>query len=392
MLHVFPSFAVGGAQARTAALMAAFGPEWSHTVVSLNGNVEALRLVPSGVDVQCAEVVSKRSQFASPFEMARLIRRLEPDLLLTYNWGAMDAVMGAQLARACPVIHIEDGFGPDEATRLAARRVITRRLLLNRIHLTIVPSRSLERIALEQYRLRQERLQLILNGIDTVRFSPGVHPALRRDLGIAQGQFVFGFVGQFRPEKNLPLLLRAFADLDHPGSVLLLVGGGPLRAELEGMARELCRPGSVIFTGPVAPTAPWYRALDCLMLTSSTEQMPIALLEGMASGLAAICTDVGDIRNMLSARAPEVVPAADHGALVRSMRLLLENTALRQQIAHKNRSRAVTLYSADRMIAEHRLHYQKAIEGWRYRRGPVKESYHASQMRSACHHSHHSGA
>src|ERR1035441_10957282 len=99
-----------------------------------------------------------------------MARTLRPDLTLSYNWGAMDAAAGFRLANVCPHIHVEDGFGPDEAVIRKRRRSLTRRLLLNRIHLTVVPSKTLLRIARTELDRKSTRLNSSHLGISYAVF------------------------------------------------------------------------------------------------------------------------------------------------------------------------------------------------------------------------------
>ena len=82
--------------------------------------------------------------------------------------------------------------------------------------------------------------------------------------------------------------------------------------ELEILSRSLGVEKDVIFTGLLEDVAACYTALDVFVLSSLTEQMPMSLLEAMACGLPAICTDVGDCAEVLgNPGLPAVVPSGD---------------------------------------------------------------------------------
>ena len=84
----------------------------------------------------------------TPRRLWRLARYMRGfDLVLTYNWGAFDAVMARRLFGGPPLIHHEDGFNEDEAERLSPRRNRYRRLGLGAAYGLVVPSERLERIA-----------------------------------------------------------------------------------------------------------------------------------------------------------------------------------------------------------------------------------------------------
>ncbi len=363
LLHVFPTFSPGGSQVRFATLANQLAGEMRHSIVSIAGNYDAQSLL--GQHVQYRLIDPPRESLAPAlFGYARLLRTLRPDLLLTYNWGAMDAVMGGLAARICPIVHAEDGFGPDEARRLKLRRVLARRVILRRTYRTAVPSRNLLRIALDDYRLPPHKVQLIPNGVDTVRFHPGGNKEMRSRWGITEEEFVIGSVGRLRGEKNLGLLLCAFAEAGIDGARLVLVGDGEREAELRRLAADRGISGKVVFAGAMGDPAPCYRAFDLFAMSSSTEQMPLALLEGMASGLPTLCTDVGDTAVILdSNRPPEVVAKDDLPGYTNALRAWARPDAPRRETGARNRQRCLAHYSLEGMVGAWRELYRHAISG-----------------------------
>jgi glycosyltransferase involved in cell wall biosynthesis len=359
LLHVFPTFAPGGAQARTVTLINSLGPEFQHRVVAIDGVTTARERIGRGVDFGLVEAPPK-SIVASVRGFVRLLMEHEPDLLLTYNWGAIDAVLAAHLRGRCPVVHGEDGFGPDEASGLKSRRVLTRRLVLRRAFATVVPSRTLYDIAEKQYRLPTKKIRYLPNGVDCLRFQTGRNEQLRAELGVSGDELLFGYVGLLRAEKNLPLLLRSFAAAAIASSRLALVGGGDCEGQLRRLASELGIAERVLFVGMVDDTAAYYRAFDVFALSSFTEQMPISLLEAMASGLPAICTNVGDCAIILDeSSSPAVVPDGDAGAYSGAMRAMTE-AARRQTLGARNRMRCESEYSLHSMVEAYRSLYKEA--------------------------------
>src|SRR4051794_20050717 len=114
IVHVFSNFGAGGQQARTCTLLNAFGDEFQHTLISTDGDCRSTARLSPTTRFQVVPPPPGKGSASYPVALARAIRPLNPDLLLTYNWGAFDAVMASVLFRICPVIHIEDGFGKDE--------------------------------------------------------------------------------------------------------------------------------------------------------------------------------------------------------------------------------------------------------------------------------------
>jgi glycosyltransferase involved in cell wall biosynthesis len=352
LLHVFPTFETGGAQMRTVCLMNALARKYRHTVLAVNGNYAAGAVLNSGVVWEQGPAVPDRRPWKAAAFFRAQLRQRRPDLLLTYNWGAMDAQFGNLLPRRlCPALHVEDGFGPDEARGLKARRVWTRRVILPRIHKTVMPSRTLWRIAREIYRLPENKVELIPNGIDTVRFTPNRNEALRAELGLPPETVVLATVGTLRPEKDLGWLLARFKEACLPATRLIIIGDGPCRAALEQAAHEAGIAGQTLFAGAQKQIEQWLTAADIFVMSSVTEQMPLSLLEAMACGLPALCTNVGDTAAILNAvGAPEIHNRDDERGYVESLRRLAAEAPLRAELGAKNRARAEAEYCQAGMV------------------------------------------
>ena len=94
-------------------------------------------------------------------------------------------------------------------------------------------------------------------------------------------------------------------------------------------------------------TAAGYRAMHGFVLSSRTEQMPIAMLEAMASGLAVVATDVGDVRAILPDSAQDlIVPRAEPAALAAALRRVIGDAGLRQRLGADNRRTVERDYEA----------------------------------------------
>jgi glycosyltransferase involved in cell wall biosynthesis len=194
--------------------------------------------------------------------------------------------------------------------------------------------------------------------VDARRFQPRRDLDLRRALGVADDQLLFGFVGHLREEKNLPLLLRAFAKAHMENARLLLLGDGACRSGLEYLAQDLGIRHRVIFQGHAEDTTPYYAAFDAFVMSSATEQMPMALLEAMACGLPAVCTSAGDTEAMLGEPA---VPPGDLASYALALRCMAGGADRRAALGARNRQRAVDLYSFDRMVEEYANLYRSAL-------------------------------
>lgn len=367
LLHVFSTFAPGGPQVRTARLLPELPRDWRHAILALDGCTDARTLLAPALAVEILAAPPRAGTPRTTLALARLLRARRPDLLLTYNFGALDALLAARLVGLRAVVHHEDGFRPDEVAAFKRRREWARRLVLGGTRAVIVPSRRLEELAHERWKLAPARVRRIPNGIDCADF-PGRdgNPARRAELGIPADAVVVGSVGHLRPEKNPVRLIEALGALAASGPAVhaLILGDGPERARVEDAARALGLSARVHLVGHRPAPQADYRAMDVFALSSDTEQMPVALLEAMASALPVASTDVGDVRRMLPPQqARFVVPLSDApaAALGRALGELALDATLRRTLGAANRAHVEREYSFTGMVAAYREVYARAL-------------------------------
>jgi len=370
LCHIFPAFGTGGPQVRTTTVINGLNGEFRHTVVALNGDLSCRGRLRDPEAVACLEGPPRRGRTPYPVALARLLRSIGPDAILTYNWGGTDGLLAARWGGFRRVLHAEDGFGPDEARGQKLRRVLARRLLLRTASRVICPSHTLVDIARHVWFVPPGKVHYIPNGIDTSHFAPAAADqveAARRKFGIASAEIVVGSVGQLRGEKNHERLVRAFAALTSKQPYrLLMVGDGPLQDHLIRLARELGIYDRVIFAGAVSDPADCYQAMDVFALSSDTEQMPIAVLEAMAAGLPVVSTDVGDVRAMVSAgNRAYVVPPGREEAYTAGLAALVGDPETRRALGHANRARCIQEYEVGGMVRAYQRLYRAVLEARR---------------------------
>jgi glycosyltransferase involved in cell wall biosynthesis len=341
LLHIFPTFAVGGSQIRFGQLVRLHGARYRHTVIALDGNTEmGNRLEGLGVAIQSVNF-DKTKTLQSWGTFRETLRAVRPDVLVTYNWGSIEWVLVNRFGPALPHLHIEDGFGPEEASGQLRRRIWMRRFALSGNETnTVLPSLLLETIAKSQWKLPPVRLHYIPNGIDCRRFAGSARAP-------AHEQVVIGTVATLRREKNIPRLLQAFAAVAverNPGTLrLIIVGDGPERGALEQLAATLRVRDQVTFAGASTQPEDWLRKMDIFALSSDTEQMPLSVLEAMASGLPVVSTAVGDVAKMVSpSNTALVVPAGTE--FEQALRQLISHPASASAIGKDNAERAGKLF------------------------------------------------
>src|SRR5262245_22720695 len=306
LVHVLPSFSIGGQQIRLAQLVNRLAGKYRYTVVPLDGVTSARTLIERTEHFAIELWTAPKHRLPRP----RLLRQscdflkdLKATCLLTYNWGAIDWALANRLWLGLPHLHFEDGFGADESiSRQLWRRVLYRRLALGGpISQIVVPSRQLHRLATGLWHFNTSKVLHIANGVDCDLFRAPSDPGLAAHIGRSRGEVIVGTVAALRSEKNLPRLIRAFATLPQTtASRLVIAGDGPARPHLESLVREPALQDRVIFLGAVSGAQQVLGLFDVFALSSDTEQMPYSVLEAMAAGLPIVATDVGDIRTMVA--------------------------------------------------------------------------------------------
>jgi len=347
LLSVFSTFKVGGPQVRFAAIANHFGDHFRHVIVAMDDAYDCKDRLSSKLDITLLPLeIRKRETLSNRRRFRSLLQSIRPSHLVTYNWGTIEWAM-ANWPRLVPHLHIEDGFGPEEAIGQLLRRNLTRRVVLRRSTI-VVPSRKLERIATDTWKLKRANVHYIPNGIDCRRFAD----APRKPSIPPSGPPVIGTVAALRPEKNLHRLLETFRLVRNEMPCRLVIAGdGSEREQLESHAKELGVTRDVLFTGYRHDTESIYADLDVFVLSSNTEQMPTSVIEAMAAGLPIVATDVGDIATMVSKENRQFVVPPSAEALARASLLLLRDESLRRKLGSANQSRAMRDYSQENMFA-----------------------------------------
>lgn len=348
-------------------LMNAFGPTLEHAVVSAQpGAYGASVVLDPLLPVTYPERFPGLQGSPTPLRLWRIARAMRGhDLVLTYNWGAMDAVLAhflfQRVMRLPPLVHHEDGFNEDEAGGLKTSRNRFRRIALGGASSLVVPSRRLEAIAMTAWRQPRERVRLISNGIDCAAYGGKPRPDALPGLAKRPGEKWVGTLAGLRPVKNLPRLVRAFAALPADWHLVIL-GQGPEREAILAQARESDVAARVHLPGFVADPSHAVGLFDVFALSSESEQFPISVVEAMAAGLPVASPAVGDVAEMVSAEnRGYITPAGDEAALAQTLRVLAGDPDLRKRIGIANRAQAQACYDENTMICAYRSVYAEAV-------------------------------
>ena len=245
-------------------------------------------------------------------KLFKLLRQLRPAVLHTYNFACAEYAAPAWLAGVPVRVHAEHGRDASDPQGLNRKHNFLRRALVPFIDRYVPVSHDLHRWLKDVVGIPAPKAELIMNGVDTVRFAPQLPAAATPWAG--EDVFVIGTVGRLQDVKDQASLIEAFALLcaqrpeQRARLRLAIVGDGPLREKLAQKAQDAGVPELVWFAGARNDIPELMRSFDVFTLSSIAEGTPVTLLEAMACGLPVVATKVGGI--------PEVVQDGVNGALV----------------------------------------------------------------------------
>lgn len=186
-------------------------------------------------------------------------------------------------------------------------------------------------------------------GIDLSRYEQLDQSWLRLRYGIPAEHRILLFVGRLGQEKNVTFLIRAFAKVadSDPRSTLVLIGGGPLRSDLERLSRSLGLSSRVVFTGPMQPddmpTA--YGGADIFVFPSMTDTQGMVITEAMAAGLPVVAVRAYGTNNVVDDGVNGLLTAADETEFADAVATLLSDVTLLNRLAVRTHEKAVEMSS-----------------------------------------------
>jgi len=269
-------------------------------------------------------------------KLARRLRRNPPDALLTAkDHAAKAALIGRALAGSSVPIYIKL-TNTLSATLRRKLRWRTAQWLYPRADGAIAVSTGVRDDFLAHFRMPPDRVTTIYNPTITPEFpermrQPVNHPWLQ-----GSGPPVIIGMGRLTPQKDFATLLRAFARLRQMQPArLIILGEGPLRSDLEGLADELGITQELDLPGFIPDPLPWLYRADLFALSSRYEGLANVLIEALATGTPAVATNCPSSPQEIleSGRWGPVVPVGDDEALAQGMRQAIASPPPQEALA-----------------------------------------------------------
>jgi L-malate glycosyltransferase len=197
--------------------------------------------------------------------------------------------------------------------------------------------------------------------------SPEMRTRARACWNAKPGEFLFGCVSVFVPEKGQRHLIEALAEVraTEPTARLLLAGDGSCRADLESLAKRLGQTEAVLFPGFVKNVDQVYQALDAFVFPSEFEGLGTALQTAMAYELPSISTKRGALAEVVDSERTALVAEPDGKEFARAMLRLMGGAELRKRLGVAGRQEVERRFSADRMVENTIRVYQDVLRKWR---------------------------
>ncbi|MBT1159343.1 glycosyltransferase family 4 protein [Aminobacter anthyllidis] len=332
------------------------------TCLQSEGGPLALKLRDAGVEVRLVQCPGVRSNFLPYSLLKSHFANRSPDVVHAHNGVWAKAAVAARAAHVPAVVKTLHGFALGEPRYYDALRWWASRYT----DYIVAVSEPLKRHLITSCKVASSKICLLPNGIDIVRFAPGRSDGyLRRRLGVSDTTPLVGCIARLDPVKNHAALISAFPRVSAlcPDAHLVIVGDGPLRAELENQVHAMGLGDIVHFTGELADPVVIYRDLDVFALASIYEGTSISILEALATGVPVVATNVGGNFALLdSGGCGLLVGPNDSRALADAIASILLNPRLGEKLAAGGRAWVMSSYSLEAMVGKYESLYHDLVK------------------------------
>jgi len=223
----------------------------------------------------------------------------------------------------------------------------------------IVVSDVLRETLLNSYRIPPDKVVKIYNGIELSDYHPDYSGEsfknVRKEYNIEEEICLIGAVGRMVWQKGFKYLIESIPEIIEtlPQSKILIVGDGPLRAEMEALSERLKIGKNVSFTGFRSDIKEILSALDLLVIPSLSEGFPMVTLEAMAMAKPIIATNIDGITEQITDGIDGIlVPPKDPSALAKAVVRVLDDKELARSMGLSARKKVEQEFSVEKMVTE----------------------------------------
>jgi glycosyltransferase involved in cell wall biosynthesis len=304
--------------------------------------------------------ISPKNDWRTLQEVVRLMKRERPTIVHTHTAKAgFVGRIAARLSGVPIIVHTYHGnvFKGYFSPRKTQMFIKIERLLATFTNRIIVLGEQQKQEILQLGIGVEKQYRIIPLGLDLSPFlqAEQLRGELRKELGIAPEVPLVGIVARLVPIKAINLLLQAVPKVLQavPEARFLIVGDGELRGELEALAKQLNIQNSVIFTGFRSDLPRVNADLDCKVLCSLNEGLPVAVIEALAAARPVVATDVGSVKDLVvPGESGVLVPAQDVEALAQGIIKVLSNPQQAAQWGLAGRARVYPQLDISRLVRD----------------------------------------
>ena len=374
VLFVEPDLQFGGAERHVTTLLPRMDPARFTPVVVCIGEEGGLfpSLSAAGIEASALHLSGKRNVGRALRELISITRGVRPDVVVVRCFNA--ETLGRIAARIAGVQHsiVWVHSMLDLRQRSKVGTAIDR-ALIRWTSAYFGVAEAQRHYLVGELGYPADRIRIIHNGVDLALFNPSTDRTALAEFGFAEDDPVVGIVAGLHPWKDHATLLKAARIVidKMPDAKFLIIGEGVTRPQLERLCTDLQIRSNVTFTGARHDVAQLLSAIDVFALTSTTEAFPISLLEAMACGRPAVCTDVGGVPELLKdGETGCLVPPKDPQQLASRLAGLLSDRDTARRMGRAGRKRVEAEFTLDRTVAR----AEQAIEDVVTGRGLLSES------------------
>lgn len=361
VLHLVLSLAPGGTERLVIEIVRRLKDRVPMRVACLDEPGEwAREILDLGVEVW---TLGRRPGFRPSFarSVTRAVQRHKATVLHCHQYSPfVYGTLSRALLHHARVVYTEHG-------RLAGHHPTMKRATANRLlgrmaHRVVAVSEELRRAMIGEG-FDGQGVDVIYNGVvERPRPTAEHRASARRQIDIPPRVLAVGAVARLDPVKDLGTLLRAFSEVrkTREDAVVVIVGEGPMRVELERMAASTLPPGAVKFTGHRRDVDDLLPAFDIFANSSTTEGISLTMLEAMAASLPVVATSVGGTPEVVvDGHTGLLVAPGDPASLASAIQGLAEDPVRRAAMGDAGRTRVERRFRLDDMIDRYRLIYEE---------------------------------
>ena len=352
VVHLIYRFDFGGLETLVAECINRMpARQYRHAVVCLTGYTEFARKI-SRDDVEIIALDKPPGlALGTHLKLWKLLRRMKPAVLHSYNLAAVEYACTAALAGVPVRVHAEHGRDAADPQGLNRKHNMLRRGVTPFIDRYIPVSDDLQRWLRQVVGVPDAKTLMIANGVDTERFAP-------RRRAVERREFVIGTVGRIQDVKNHSGLIDAFMRLRemlpaHADRLrLAIVGSGPLLERVTEQVRAAGLQHVVWLPGSRTDIPELMADFDVFVLPSIAEGTPVTILEAMACGLPVVASRVGGIPEVVEEGVTGLMaPPSDADALARALASYVTDPQLAARHGAAGRERVQRQNSIAAMVA-----------------------------------------